>query len=101
MTYPYAARVRNEAVRRSIQFDLDLSGSPKMVVGDAKKIRTVVANLTANAGMSYHHHPILLDLLSIYSQIYNGGEGYCVMSQVRGATGTSGREGSCCRNYRW
>ncbi|KAL5520100.1 hypothetical protein ACEPAG_1760 [Sanghuangporus baumii] len=40
---------RNEAVRRRVDFDLDLSGSPKIVVGDSRKIRTVVANLTANA----------------------------------------------------
>ncbi|KAL5524537.1 hypothetical protein ACEPAF_9677 [Sanghuangporus sanghuang] len=40
---------RNEAVRRRVDFDLDLSGSPKMVIGDSQKIRTVVANLTANA----------------------------------------------------
>ncbi|EJC98092.1 uncharacterized protein FOMMEDRAFT_97970 [Fomitiporia mediterranea MF3/22] len=40
---------RNEATRRNVQFDLDISSCPKVVVGDAKKIRTVVANLTANA----------------------------------------------------
>ncbi|PSS37031.1 hypothetical protein PHLCEN_2v1070 [Hermanssonia centrifuga] len=40
---------RNEAVRRGLNFDLDMSQCPKNVVGDAKKIRTVVANLTANA----------------------------------------------------
>ncbi|THH10468.1 hypothetical protein EW145_g1296 [Phellinidium pouzarii] len=40
---------RNEATRRNIHFDLDVIDSPKMVIGDAKKIRTVVANLTANA----------------------------------------------------
>ncbi|CAL1713504.1 unnamed protein product [Somion occarium] len=40
---------RNEAARRGLGFDLDLSQCPKTVVGDAKKIRTVVANLTANA----------------------------------------------------
>ncbi|KAH9924618.1 uncharacterized protein BXZ73DRAFT_79180 [Epithele typhae] len=40
---------RNEANRRSLQFQLDLGHCPKQVVGDCRKIRTVVANLTANA----------------------------------------------------
>ncbi|CAA7261458.1 unnamed protein product [Cyclocybe aegerita] len=40
---------RKEAERRNIKFILDLQDSPKVVVGDAKKIRTVVQNLTANA----------------------------------------------------
>ncbi|KAJ7070009.1 hypothetical protein C8F01DRAFT_1114955 [Mycena amicta] len=40
---------RKEAQRRNIDFKLDLDQSPKKVVGDAKKIRTVVQNLTANS----------------------------------------------------
>ncbi|KAI0643021.1 hypothetical protein C8Q79DRAFT_202229 [Trametes meyenii] len=40
---------RNEARRRGLQFLLGLEGCPKQVVGDSRKIRTVVANLTANA----------------------------------------------------
>ncbi|KAH9891989.1 hypothetical protein C8Q73DRAFT_792309 [Cubamyces lactineus] len=40
---------RNEARRRGLQFVLSLTGCPKQVVGDSRKIRTVVANLTANA----------------------------------------------------
>ncbi|EJU03328.1 hypothetical protein DACRYDRAFT_65545 [Dacryopinax primogenitus] len=40
---------RIEAERRKLQFTIDTSESPKIVVGDARKIRTVVANLTANA----------------------------------------------------
>ncbi|KZT19961.1 hypothetical protein NEOLEDRAFT_1076573 [Neolentinus lepideus HHB14362 ss-1] len=42
---------RNEASRRGIAFnlDVDLSDHQTMVVGDAKKIRSAVANLTANA----------------------------------------------------
>ncbi|KAK7464699.1 hypothetical protein VKT23_005906 [Stygiomarasmius scandens] len=40
---------QNEATRRNITFELDVSASPKTVVGDAKKIQTVVQNLTANA----------------------------------------------------
>ncbi|KAJ7043873.1 phytochrome-like protein [Mycena alexandri] len=40
---------RKEAQRRSIEFKMDLERSPKTVVGDSKKIRTVVQNLTANA----------------------------------------------------
>ncbi|RDB17975.1 Cyanobacterial phytochrome B [Hypsizygus marmoreus] len=40
---------RKEAERRDVQFRLELEESPRMVVGDAKKIRTVVQNLTANS----------------------------------------------------
>ncbi|KAI0685013.1 hypothetical protein BC835DRAFT_1291358 [Cytidiella melzeri] len=40
---------RNEAHRRSLGFNLDFTGCPRSVVGDSRKIRTVVANLTANA----------------------------------------------------
>lgn len=39
---------RNEARRRNLQFVFEVSG-PRVVVGDSRKIRTVVANLTANA----------------------------------------------------
>ena len=45
-----ATRVyRNEAGRRNLEFKLNISESPKTVVGDPKKIKTVVANLTANS----------------------------------------------------
>ncbi|KIP01296.1 hypothetical protein PHLGIDRAFT_507654 [Phlebiopsis gigantea 11061_1 CR5-6] len=40
---------RNEAARRDLDFYLDVQNCPKTVVGDVRKIRTVVANLTANA----------------------------------------------------
>ncbi|KAF7365436.1 ATP-binding cassette transporter [Mycena venus] len=40
---------RKEAQRRNISFKMELEQSPKTVVGDAKKIRTVVQNLTANS----------------------------------------------------
>ncbi|PCH40363.1 hypothetical protein WOLCODRAFT_98767 [Wolfiporia cocos MD-104 SS10] len=40
---------KNEAARRGLGFKLDVSSCPRLVVGDARKIRTVVANLTANA----------------------------------------------------
>ncbi|KAH9922613.1 uncharacterized protein B0H18DRAFT_1017063 [Fomitopsis serialis] len=40
---------KNEAARRGLIFSVDLSNSPTLVVGDYRKIRTVVANLTANA----------------------------------------------------
>ncbi|KAM5540919.1 hypothetical protein V8D89_005563 [Ganoderma adspersum] len=40
---------RNEAWRRGLKFNIDLQHCPRQVVGDCKKIRTVVANLTANA----------------------------------------------------
>ena len=42
---------KQEALRRDLSFKVDLTNSPKMVVGDCNKIRTVVANLTANARM--------------------------------------------------
>ncbi|KAH8824835.1 hypothetical protein DL96DRAFT_1467371 [Flagelloscypha sp. PMI_526] len=38
-----------EAHRRNLEFSLNLADSPKIVVGDSKKIRTAVQNLTANA----------------------------------------------------
>ncbi|KXN88126.1 Cyanobacterial phytochrome B [Leucoagaricus sp. SymC.cos] len=40
---------RKEASRRNLEFVLDVSNSPQTVVGDSRKIRTVVQNLTANA----------------------------------------------------
>ncbi|KAJ6466421.1 phytochrome-like protein [Mycena sanguinolenta] len=40
---------RKEAQRRNISFNMELENSPKMVVGDSKKIQTVVQNLTANS----------------------------------------------------
>ncbi|KIK69752.1 hypothetical protein GYMLUDRAFT_34142 [Collybiopsis luxurians FD-317 M1] len=40
---------RNEAARRNIEFEVDVGQCPSVVVGDAKKIRTVVQNLMANA----------------------------------------------------
>ncbi|PBK97922.1 hypothetical protein ARMGADRAFT_1162720 [Armillaria gallica] len=40
---------RSEAQRQSIDFILDVSECPKEVIGDARKIQTVVQNLTANA----------------------------------------------------
>ncbi|PIL35229.1 transporter [Ganoderma sinense ZZ0214-1] len=40
---------RNEAWRRGLKFSIDVQHCPRHVVGDCKKIRTVVANLTANA----------------------------------------------------
>jgi nitrogen fixation/metabolism regulation signal transduction histidine kinase len=39
----------NEAARRKLQFNLELTNCPERVVGDSKKIQTVVANLTGNA----------------------------------------------------
>ncbi|KAF7346045.1 ATP-binding cassette transporter [Mycena sanguinolenta] len=40
---------RKEAQRRNISFNMELENSPKIVVGDSKKIQTVVQNLTANS----------------------------------------------------
>ena len=39
-----------EASRRRLVFDLDLARCPQFVIGDSKKVRMLVANLTANAG---------------------------------------------------
>ena len=50
---------RNEAARRGLHFEVDVSKCPEYVVGDAKKIRTVVANLTANA-REYHRTWMIL-----------------------------------------
>ena len=41
---------RTEAERRNIKFAITMGDLPKLVIGDSKKIRTAVANLTANAG---------------------------------------------------
>jgi len=38
-----------EAERKGLHFEIDLAIDLRMVVGDSSKIRTVVANLTANA----------------------------------------------------
>ncbi|KIM30117.1 hypothetical protein M408DRAFT_15706 [Serendipita vermifera MAFF 305830] len=40
---------RVEASRRQIDFVINLGNAPKFVVGDVRKIKTVVANLTSNA----------------------------------------------------
>ncbi|KAF8839543.1 hypothetical protein BDN67DRAFT_748905 [Paxillus ammoniavirescens] len=40
---------RNEAKRRGIEFILDVKDGPQGVIGDITKVKTVIANLTANA----------------------------------------------------
>lgn len=47
-----ATRVyQGEAKRRNLEFVVDVSAAPEcLVLGDHKKVRTVVANLVANAG---------------------------------------------------
>ena len=40
---------KHEAQRKGLEFQVDLAGDLRMVVGDSRKVRTVVANLTANA----------------------------------------------------
>jgi signal transduction histidine kinase len=40
---------KHEAQRKGLDFEVDLAGDLRMVVGDSSKVRTVVANLTANA----------------------------------------------------
>jgi signal transduction histidine kinase len=41
----------SEAKRRGLQYDIDVHAAPEcLLVGDQKKIRTVVANLIANSG---------------------------------------------------
>jgi len=44
---------RREAGRRKLSFTLDLTTCPTTIIGDAKKIRTVVQNMTANAREFY------------------------------------------------
>ncbi|KAF8505369.1 phytochrome-like protein [Hysterangium stoloniferum] len=44
-TCPYRA----EAGRKGIKFDVNTTDSPPFVIGDAKKVRTVLGNLVANA----------------------------------------------------
>jgi signal transduction histidine kinase len=52
-----AVRVyRGEAGRRQIEFVVNTGKAPKMVLGDAKKVRTVVSNLTANASKHEINH---------------------------------------------
>ena len=41
---------RKESSRKGLNFELHMANCPQVVVGDAKKIRTLIANLTANAG---------------------------------------------------
>lgn len=40
---------KHEAERKGLDFEVDLAGELHMVVGDSSKVKTVVANLTANA----------------------------------------------------
>lgn len=40
---------KHEAKRNGLDFELNLAGDPRMIIGDSSKVRTVVANLTANA----------------------------------------------------
>ncbi|KAH9986884.1 hypothetical protein BJV74DRAFT_927090 [Russula compacta] len=46
---------KHEAKRNGLDFELNLAGDPRMVIGDSSKVRTVVANLTANA-LRYTQH---------------------------------------------
>lgn len=41
---------RTEALRRGVQFTISATGLPHMVVGNARRIQTIVGNITANAG---------------------------------------------------
>jgi signal transduction histidine kinase len=45
-----------EAARRQIEFVMDLGDAPRFVVGDARKIKTVVANLTSNGIFRHSNH---------------------------------------------
>ncbi|EGO23709.1 Fph type histidine kinase [Serpula lacrymans var. lacrymans S7.9] len=60
----------HEAARRNIDFKLEAEGGPKQVVGDAKKIKTVVANLTANA-LKYTSE----GSITVHYHLYNKHEG--------------------------
>lgn len=59
---------RNEARRRNLVFVFQVSG-PRIVVGDSRKIRTVVANLTANACKSQNFTPIVSLGLSRHTSV--------------------------------
>lgn len=58
---------RAEAMRRKLDFNIDCTNSPRMVIGDASKVRTVVANLTANARKS---SPLLSSAIHFLSLIF-------------------------------
>jgi signal transduction histidine kinase len=49
-----------EAQRKGLDFEIDLACDLRMVVGDSGKVRTMVANLTANARK---RHPSLISLV--------------------------------------
>ncbi|KAH7913421.1 hypothetical protein BJ138DRAFT_1146165 [Hygrophoropsis aurantiaca] len=68
---------RNEAVRRNIAFHISVSEGPRGVVGDITKIKTVVANLTANA-LKYTKE----GSVSVQSRIYDEPEGLRKPSQA-------------------
>lgn len=95
---------RKEAQRRNIKFEMDLSDSPRTVIGDVKKIRTVVQNLTANARPCFTLLSILLILCTdpiVFSQIYQGREDYREVFDIRRAGGAErpkadGSGDRCC-----
>ena len=41
--------LRLEAVRRQLEFKVDPGNIPRYIIGDSRKIKTTVSNLTANA----------------------------------------------------
>jgi len=43
------ALYQHEAQRKALKFEVNLAGDLRMIVGDLSKVRTVVANLMANA----------------------------------------------------
>ncbi|KIK92491.1 hypothetical protein PAXRUDRAFT_34497 [Paxillus rubicundulus Ve08.2h10] len=68
---------RNEAKRRGIEFILDVKDSPQGVVGDITRVKTVVANLTANA-LKY----TTKGSVSVECHIQNEPNGLCELSQT-------------------
>jgi hypothetical protein len=71
-----------EAQRNGLDFEVDLAGDLGMVVGDSSKIRTVVANLTANARKE---SPFLIFPYSdlFISEIHATRHYYCLVPPVQ------------------
>jgi signal transduction histidine kinase len=53
----------DEAKRRGIDFVLEVGDAPRGVIGDVNKMKTVVANLTANARTLHVCMPFLSALI--------------------------------------
>lgn len=61
---------RLETERRGIGFEVDMLDAPRFVIGDARKIRTVIGNLVANAGKVTPKYYLEEAQISSHSQVY-------------------------------